>query len=105
MFRWNVPHDCVLPPLQAAGPLPAPGRRAEHDDYDLTLFEELYLLMLDMQGADVGLEKLKKCIQSRAITWEKLRLTLHALRDEATVDDVAAFGYFRPKHSMHFYAA
>ena len=83
-------HDCVLPPLQAQGPLPAPGRRAEHDDYDLILFEELYTIMLDATGIEDSFQQLKLCIQGRVITWERLLLTLRALRDEATPADVEA---------------
>ena len=83
-------HDCVLPPLQAQGPLPAPGRRAEHDGYDLILFEELYTIMLDATGVEDCFQHLKLCIQGRVITWERLLLTLRALRDEATPADVEA---------------
>ena len=86
-------HDCVLPPLQAHGPQPAPGRRAEHDGYDLNLFEELYLVMLDATDNADCFQQLCTCIQGRVITWEKLLLTLRAVRDEATPADIEALPF------------
>ena len=83
-------HDCVLPPLQALGPLCAPGRRAEADAYDLNLFEEIYTVLLDATDVEDGLQKIKTCVFGRVVTWERFLLTLHGLRAEATPADIAA---------------
>ena len=83
-------HDCVLPPLQALGPLCAPGRRAEADAYDLNLFAEIYTVLLDATDVEDGLQKIKTCVFGRVVTWERFLLTLHGLRAEATPADIAA---------------
>lgn len=83
-------HDCLLPPLQAQGPLYAPGRRAEADAYDLSLFEEIYMMLLDATGVEDGFQKIKTCVHGRVVTWERFLSTLHGLRDEATPADIAA---------------
>ena len=46
--------------------------------------------MLDATGIEDCFQQLKLCIQGRVITWERLLLTLRALRDEATPADVEA---------------
>ena len=91
--RLERTHDGVLPPLQAEGPQPAPGRRAEQDGYDRNLFEELYMTMLDATDTENCLLQLQAGIKKCVITWERLLLTLRAIKDEATPADIDALPF------------
>ena len=82
-------NDGLLPPLQALGPLPLPGGRADEVNYDLELFEEIFLKLLDTATEDDAECFIRSCVDSRAITWERCCATFGALREEATLEDLS----------------
>eukprot|EP00435_Cladocopium_sp_Y103_P050915 s299_g15.t1 len=82
--------DGLLPPLQAAGPHAQPGHRALEVPYDLVLYEQIYEQLLDVTDLTAGIYVIRQCSRQRAISWELFCLTLQALEDDASQEDIDA---------------
>ena len=81
-------HDSLLPPLQAQGPHHALWRRGLVDDYDLELFEMIYLRLLDVESEADGEFAMRDCALARPTTWETWIKTLQGLKSAATPADL-----------------
>lgn len=79
--------DGLLPSLQGPGPRLPDGRHVPEIDYDLELFEAIYLGMSDVTSVTDGEALIRTLVKDRAVTWEDCRKTLQALIQEATPQD------------------
>ena len=81
--------DGLLPPLPGHGPHLPQGRHAVALDYNLDIFEAIYMRMLEVTSVSEGAEVLRNVASEIPATWEDFRLTLQALMREATPEDTA----------------
>ncbi|CAL1138089.1 unnamed protein product [Cladocopium goreaui] len=84
--------DGLLPPLPGHGPHLPQGRHGVALDYNLIIFEEIYMRMLEVTSVAEGEAVLRAVASEIPTTWEDFRQTLQALVREATPEDTAVLG-------------
>ena len=85
--------DGAIPFQQAQGPTKQTHRPREFDPYCIRLFEDLYLLLLYLNGQENLADAVKAEICRHSVSWTKCRCTLRYFLEVFTVQDAEVLAF------------